>query len=442
MADVMISLVEDLYYSTRALVSEDFDDALDYIDKNLPITIHEYPSGKKIWDSWIVPQKWEVNHGYIETPGGKRILDVEDHPLHVITYSDSYEGWISRSKLLNHVHTHSGISEAVPYHFRQGYRPWDLEWGFCASQEFVESLDEQEYYVSIDTNFEDGKMKVGEHTVEGESDETVLVIAHVDHVGMANDDLSGVAAGVEIMKRLGSREDLNHSYKLLLVPEMIGSAAYLSTHEETAENFKYGIFLETLGNDNRIMLQHSMFADSRIDRVAELALRNRYDDFEVCGFREKAGDDELIYEGAGYEIPTLSVSRYPYPEYHTHLDDPSILSEERLKDAVEYVLDIVDILEKDFVPYREFEGIPSLANPKYDLYIDPGQPALDDSEMANKDLRRFRDCVFRYLEGNHTVFDIAEEFDLSFDYVHDYLRSFEEKGLVETESVPESSSVD
>jgi aminopeptidase-like protein len=432
MPERLKTLIEDLYYSTRAFVSDDFDDALAYVDDELPLNIHEYPSGMTIWDSWVVPRKWTVEHAYIETTDGERILDVAEHPLHVITYSDSFEGKISRETLLEHLHTHPDIPEAIPYHFRQNYRPWDSEWGFCASQEFVESLNDDEYDVSIDTTFNEGTMKVGEHTVEGENDETVAFIAHVDHVGMANDDLSGVAAGVEVMQRLDERDDLTYTYKLLLVPEMIGSAAYLSTNRKTARDFEYGIFLETLGNDNRVMLQHSMFDDSRIDRVAEHVLRRRYDEFEVCGFREKAGDDELIYEGPGFEIPTLSVSRYPYPEYHTNLDDPDIITEEHLVDGVEYVEEVVNVLERDFVPNRQFEGIPSLANPKYDLYIDPGQPGLSDSNVANKNIRAFRDYIFRYLDGNYTVFDIATEFDLTFDYVHDYLRAFKEKGLVET----------
>lgn len=428
----MKQLISDLYLTNRALVSDDYDDALAYIgDRELDLTVREYPSGSEIWDSWVVPQKWTVEHGYIETTAGDRILSYEDHPLHLFAYSDSYEGWVSREELHDHLRTHPNMPDAIPYHFRLSYRPWDSDWGFCASQNFAESLSDEEYYVSISTTFEDGQMKVGEYHLEGEREETILLLAHLDHIGLANDDLSGVAVGVELMQRLQERTDRTYSYRLLLLPEIIGSAAYLNDEAVDSDRFKCGLFLETLGNDNRLMLQRTFTEDTKIDRIAERLLTTDYDEFEINGFRDEAGDDELIFEAPGYEIPTVSISRYPYEEYHTHFDDMSIIYKDKLEESVEYILDIIDVFECDFTPIRTFNGIPSLANPKYDLYIDPGQPGISESPMASANIRDFRDRVFRYLDGDHTVFDIADQFDLQFDFVYDYLLEFEKKGLVE-----------
>lgn len=50
-------------------------------------------------------------------------------------------------------------------------------------------------------------------------------------------------------------------------------------------------------------------------------------------------------------------------------------------------------------------------------------------------LDQFRNRVFRYLDGDYTVFDIAEEFGLTFDFVYSYLREFEEKGLISARPV-------
>lgn len=429
---MMEQLISDLYLTNRALVSDDYDDALAYIDdRELDLTVREYPSGSEIWDSWVVPQKWTVEHGYIETADGDRILSYEDHPLHLFAYSASYEGWVSREELRDHLRTHPNMTEVIPYHFRLSYRPWDSDWGFCASQNFAESLSDEEYYVSISTTFEDGQMKVGEHHLEGEREETILLLAHLDHIGLANDDLSGVAVGVELMRRLQERTDRTYSYRLLLLPEIIGSAAYLADDAVDTDRFECGLFLETLGNDNRLMLQRTFTEETKLDRISERLLTTDYDEFEINGFRDEAGDDELIFEAPGYEVPTVSISRYPYEEYHTHFDDMSIISQDKLEDSVEYVLDIIDVFERDFTPIRTFDGIPSLANPKYDLYIDPGQPGISESPMASENVRDFRDRVFRYLDGDHTVFDIADQFDLRFEFVYDYLSEFHEKGLVE-----------
>ncbi len=428
----MKSLIEKLYLTNRAFITDDYDWCLDYINKEvLPLKIHKYPSGKQIWDSWVIPSKWIVEEAYIASKGNK-ILDFKDHPLHLISYSSPYEGNISREELREHLYFCPHSEEAIPFHFRLNYRPWESEWGFCASKKFVDSLDQEEYYVSIKTRFEDGYLKVAEHHLAGQSKETIVLAAHLDHAGMANDDLAGCVVGLHLMKRLANLENRRYSYKLLLAPEILGTAAYLESNEEPSQDFKYAIFLEMLGNDNRLALQKSFTGNTKLDEIAEYVLRTSCNEFKVEEFRESVGNDEIIFESPGYEIPTISIHRYPYAEYHTSLDNPAIISEERLRDSLDYLLKVTDILEKDFTPKRKFKGLISVANPKYDLYIDPGQPALSGANyQIARNLIKFKDGIFRYLDGDYSVFDIAQKFELDFDFVHDYLTKFYEKGLID-----------
>ena len=427
----MLGLIETLYLTNRAFVTDEYDDCLDHIDQHeLPLTTHRFESGTEIWDSWLVPPKWSVAHGYLEDADGNRFIEYGDHPLHLIAYSESFEGWVDRETLLDHTYTHPELSSAIPWHFRLNYRPWESDWGFCAAQETVDALTDEKYYVSIDTTTESGAMTVAEHTIEGERDETIVLAAHLDHTGMANDDLAGVAAGIECLKTLAEWDDRRYNYTLLVVPEMLGTAAFLDRYRERVADFEYCMFLEMPGNDNRLLYQETFTGDTRLDRIATTVLDHRDIEGERDESRAQIGNDELIFEGPGFEIPTLSLSRYPYPEYHTHLDDPSILEPDRLDSYVDVVLDICRVLERDFVPTRTFDGIPSLANPKYDLYLDPGQVALDSSDGADEALATFQDRLFRYLDGNHSVLDIADRFGLPFDIVHDHLRAFHRKGLV------------
>jgi aminopeptidase-like protein len=424
----MKDLIEELYLTNRGFVTDDYRACLDHIDEHeLPLTYHEYPSGTIVWDSWEVPQKWSVEHAYIDADGD-RLLSFDDHPLHLISYSSSYEGWVKREELLEHVHTDPNDPEAIPWHFRLNYRPWDEEWGFCASQSFVESLDREEYYVSIDTRFEDDAMTVAEHHLSGEKEATVLIVAHLDHTGMANDDLSGVAGGIELMRRLDRRDDLTYSYKFLVVQEMLGSAAYLAD-ATTPDEFVCGVFLEMLGNDNRLLLQQSFTGDSPVDRAATLALAESGVEHEVAGFREQIGNDELVLESPGFEIPTVSVSRFPYPEYHTHFDDPSIISEDRMEAAVEIVLSTLTALDEASVPERTFTGLPSLANPKHDLYLEPDEVA-EEYGASPAAVRLFRNRMFRNLEGDQSTLDLAARFDLPFAFVNDYVQQLADAGLV------------
>jgi aminopeptidase-like protein len=108
----MKDIVEELYLTNRSFVTDDYRECLEYIDEHeLSLTYHTYPSGTEVWDSWVIPQKWTVNHAYIEADGDQ-LLSYSDHPLHLIAYSEPFEGWVEREELLEHVHTHSDDPES------------------------------------------------------------------------------------------------------------------------------------------------------------------------------------------------------------------------------------------------------------------------------------------------------------------------------------------
>lgn len=62
---MMMKLINDLWFKRRDIVSDGFDESLDYISRVIPLKIHKIPSGTKCW-TWIVPEKWSVKEAYIE----------------------------------------------------------------------------------------------------------------------------------------------------------------------------------------------------------------------------------------------------------------------------------------------------------------------------------------------------------------------------------------
>src|SRR6056297_2859052 len=128
----MKEIIEKLYFTNRAFITDDYDYCLNYIDKNiLPLKIHAFTSNKEIWNSWIIPKKWIVNHAYIKDEYNNILIDYQDNPLHLISYSAPFSGKITKEELMKHLYFSPNIINAIPWHFRLNYRPWESEWGFC-----------------------------------------------------------------------------------------------------------------------------------------------------------------------------------------------------------------------------------------------------------------------------------------------------------------------
>ena len=220
----MIELIRELWFLKRDIVSDGFDQALHRLAQEVPMVIHEYPTGEPCW-TWRVPEKWTCDEAYLETLDGHRLIDYANHPLHVVSYSLPFEGVVPCDELLQHLHIHSTIPDAIPFVFKY----YERDWGLCATQNLRQTLTEQAYRVVIRTRFEPGTLKVGEVLVPGQSPQTFVLVAHLCHPAMVNDDLTGVVVGIEAMRALLKRSQAGgrpyYTYRLLILPETIGSVA-------------------------------------------------------------------------------------------------------------------------------------------------------------------------------------------------------------------------
>lgn len=265
----MMELIKELWFLPRHLISEGYDQALDRLAREIPMAIHEIPTGTKVW-TWTVPEAWSCNEAFVDTEDGKRILDLADNPLHVVSYSLPFEGDVTSAELLQHLHVHPNLPDAIPYVFKVYQR----DWGLCASQHWRDSLKEDRYRVTIRSEFKRGVLKIGEIIVPGESDDCFVVAAHLDHPAMVNDDLTGVVVGLEAAKRLMAETKPFYTYRFLFFPETLGSIAYLSQHEDLIPRMQGGLFLEMLGNDAPHALQTSFQETSPVDRALVTSIQS------------------------------------------------------------------------------------------------------------------------------------------------------------------------
>ena len=415
-------MVEGLWQLPRHIVSDGYDGALRALAGQVPMTIHEYPSGMECW-SWLVPEKWTCHEAYLERLDGERLFSYADNPLHVVSYSLPFEGEVSRDELLAHLHAHPKLCDAVPFMFKY----YDRDWGLCCSGKLRDTLRDERYRVVIRSGFSYGTLKVGEVVARGRTDESIVLCAHLCHPGMVNDDLSGVVVGMDVMRALLRRNDLRYTYRFLIVPETIGSVAHLSRHPDLIPTMRGGIFLEMLGLDHPHALQLSFDGDTPMDRAGTAGLKSIDPDSWTAPFRTLAGNDERQFNAPGVRVPMLSLSRmlppehpeHPYREYHSSFDTPAAASVRRLEESRDAVLAIVDELERRRMPTNRFPG--EVFCSRYGIHIDP---------FENPEGHRALFDIMYLIDGTRSVEEIASRCGISVSAARSTLAELEQNGLV------------
>jgi len=142
-------------------------------------------------------------------------------------------------------------------------------------------------------------------------------------------------------------------------------------------------------------------------------------------FREKGRDLEILNAGVA------SLSRSPYPEYHSSLDDFSIMSEESLNEALQVLLKMVEYLESCTFVFKKFQGTLCLSNPKYDLYVDPGRPELGTVAPESQQKMRHLMELIPTLREPVSVQYLSERTGVREKDVMAYLEKWEKKGLLD-----------
>jgi aminopeptidase-like protein len=438
-------IVEDILSSladlNRCIVGDEFEKSLEHLGKYVDLKTHRYKTGTECW-TWSIPPKWQIKDAYIKTSNGV-LVSYKDCPLHVMGYSVPIHKKVKGEELLEHISVHKEIPHAIPYEFSY-YEP---KWGFCLTHEQRDKIEKNEIYeVVIDSEFIDDYLSVGEYTIKGKSDEHIFFLCHLDHPCQVNDGLIGGAVNTALATLL-ENEDLYYNYTFLFVPESIGSIAFLSHNEHLIPKIKYSIFVEMVGLDNPLVLQKSYNGNELINHYALCAMAELQGASKSYPYLTVAGNDEKIFNAPGVNIPSISITRVnqeaklkkieavppeepkelflPFPEYHSHLDNIDKVDFKRVNETIDVLFNLCQIIEKDFLPVREFKGPAFLS--KYGLWVD-WRKNLKMSESIQ--------WLMFYLEGDMTVFQIAERLELDFKEVVELLDRFHDSGLIQRKRVP------
>lgn len=391
-------LARRLYPICRSITGDGVRETLAILRERLPnLTIHEVPTGTKVLD-WTVPREWNVREAYVLDPSGRKIIDFAEHNLHLVGYSVPFDAEISLDELQRHLHSLPDQPEAIPY-ITSYYRE---QWGFCVThRQRQQIIEEGTYRVVIDSQLEDGSLTYGELLIPGEREEEVFLSTYVCHPSMANNELSGPTVTSFLAQWLLERSR-RYSYRIVFIPETIGSITYLSRHMDAMKHRTVaGFNITCVGDDRAYSYLPSRRGDSLADRVALHVLRHTHPEFIRYSFLDR-GSDERQYCAPGIDLPVASLMRSKYreyPEYHTSLDNLELVTPSGLQGAYDVLRRCIECIEAD-----ERLAVTVLCEPRL------GDRGLYPTMSTKATHAQVRDMMnlLAYADGTRTLLEIAD----------------------------------
>jgi len=408
LGDEIYSLIRELYPICRSITGEGFRQTLGRVRKEIPLEVHEVPSGTQVFD-WTVPKEWNIRDAYVKNSRGERIIDFKRHNLHVVNYSVPVRRKMSLAELRAHLHTLADQPDWIPY--RTSY--YKESWGFCLSHNQLQTLPEDEYEVCIDTTLESGSLTYGECYLPGESSAEVLISCHACHPSLCNDNLSSVAIATFLAKYLGQVE-LRYSYRFLFIPGTIGAITWLSQNEDHVNVVQHGLVLTCVGDRGHITYKKSRRGDAQIDRAMMHVLKNSGRRYDIENF-SPYGYDERQYCSPGFNLPVGCFMRTPhgrFPEYHSSADNLELMDPASLAHSLTTCLSVFYVLENN----RSYCN----QNPKCEPQL--GRHGLYREMGGNRDTKLQETAMLWVLnlsDGQHNLLDITERSGLAFETVHE-----------------------
>ena len=391
----MYDWATDLFPINRSLTGDGVRQTLQYIKNIVPeLEVNEVPSGAKCFD-WKIPQEWNCNDGYIIDPDGNKICDFKTNNLHIVGYSTPIDSEIELEELIEHLYYLKEQPTAIPY-ITSYYSP---RWGFCLSFNEFQKLKKGTYKVKINSELKDGNLTYGEIKIKGESEKEIFLSTYVCHPSMANNELSGPVVTTALVNFIKSLEGRKYSYRIVFIPETIGSITYISRNiDDMKKNIIAGFNITTIGDDRSYSYIPTRYGNTLSDKVSKHVLQDI--DYVEYSFLDR-GSDERQYCSPGVDLPIATICRTKYgvyPEYHTSLDDLTVISPSGLYGGYEKIKKAIELLEKN-----NYYKVNVLCEPqlgKRGLY-----PTI--STKTSTDIVRTMMDFIAYADGNNDLIDIA-----------------------------------
>lgn len=425
----------DLFSYTRSISGNGNRQTLKFLKENYigELNIKEFSieNNPTVYD-WNTPPEWNINSAFIEDENGNKIIDFNDNNLHIVGYSEPVDTVMTFKELDNYLYSLEDDIDAIPY-ITSYYK---RRWGFCLTHKQREELrknPEKKYHVFINSSFnEKGSITYGELIINGYTDEEVLISTYICHPSMANDNLSGIAVAVGIAKYIYALPERKYTYRIIFIPETIGSLIYLKENINHLQQYtKAGFVLSCIGDNGDYSCVHTPYNDTYADKIVTHVLKhidnssdNNKHEIKEYSYLER-GSDERQFCAPLVNLPVCTLCRTKFgkfKEYHTSKDNLDFVSEAGLQGGLKMLKQAVFILENNGYYKINATGEPQLG--KYGLY-----PTL--SVKGSADFTRNLTNIIAYMNGKNSILDIAEILKMPFDEVLNIINKLKETNLID-----------
>lgn len=259
--------------------------------------------------------------------------------------------------------------------------------------------------------------------IPGKSNKEILISTYICHPSLANNELSGPIVTMAIARWVAKRDNY-YTYRFVFVPETLGSIVYLSkNYQDLKENVIAGYVLSCVGDDRNYSYLTTPDGNTYSDKVAQYVYGLKKIDYKKYDFTF-AGSDERQYCSPLIDLPIGSFMRTKYgdyPEYHTSLDDLSVITPSGLAGTFDVVTTAIEVIECDRIYCATMHCEAFLS--KYGLYPD-GESHLSNTEDRDMVL------LLAYANSKRTLLEISNILKTSVVELHSKAKILVENNLL------------
>ena len=412
--------MKELFPIHRSITGEGNRKTLQIIQKHIPLTIQEIPTGTQVFD-WKIPKEYTIKKAYIKNSKGETIVDIQNNNLHVLSYSRPVNKHISFNELDTHLFYLKDFPDWIPY--RTTY--YNDTWGFCLTYNQYKNLDKNDtYHVHVDSELFDGSLTYGELIINGQTNKEILISTYMCHPSMCNDNLSGVVVATYLAKHILEQKKNYYTYRFVFVPESIGAIGYLSKNINVMKQHTIGGYvISCIGDDGDFTYLQTRKENQITDKITLFLLEQEKVKYKVRKYYT-CGSDERQYNYPGVDLHIGSLMRTKYTEfneYHTSADNLSFVTDTNLIKSLDMYKKCITIFENNHIYKAQ-----TLCEPRLGIH------GLWDTVGGSKkkDNTIFRKILY-YCDGTNDVVDICRILQKHFNEVNDAVLLMYSKQLIQ-----------